>query len=342
MNPDWSEQDCRRNGNQGLFTRVKDTEERRAFSEAEEGPVMEAVYRKEEISDQEWGGGQMEITELTFVESKEVPELEAVRIKEETPELQCGHTTEQVSKANKEDIVKPESSHCEQCPPELVCMKPNQSVSEDTCSSVGGEGTVLGSIQRKHLTPQERAAGGKEEGATPSTSSTAYPCWDTLLHFHPNNVFAAEGNLTGEKLHRCAKCGKRFSHLVFLKRHQRVHTGEKPYHCTECGKRFTQLGSLKSHQRIHTGEKPYCCTECGKRFTQLGHLQSHQRIHTGEKPYRCPKCGRSFTRLESLKSHQRIHTGEKPYRCTECGRSFTLLQNLKRHQRIHTGEKPHH
>ncbi|MGH0182012.1 UNVERIFIED_CONTAM: hypothetical protein FKN15_008242 [Acipenser sinensis] len=178
MNPDCNEQDFQRNENQGLFTRVQDSGERRAFSEAEEGPVIEAVYTKEEICDQEWCGRIMEITDLTIVESKEIPELEPVHIKEEAVELECDHITEEVSKQNKvdtleENIVKMESSHCEDYPPEQICMKPNQPVSEDTGSSVGEEGTVLGSIQRKHHPPQERAADGKEEGAMPSTSSTA-------------------------------------------------------------------------------------------------------------------------------------------------------------------------
>ncbi|MGH0189693.1 UNVERIFIED_CONTAM: hypothetical protein FKN15_037661 [Acipenser sinensis] len=81
-----------------------------------------------------------------------------------------------------ENIVKLESSRCEDCPPEQICMKPNQPVSEDTGSSVGEEGTVLGSIQRKHHPPQERAADGKEEGAMPSTSSTAYELASTIEH----------------------------------------------------------------------------------------------------------------------------------------------------------------
>ncbi|XP_041093637.1 uncharacterized protein LOC121305977 [Polyodon spathula] len=176
MNPDWSEQDCRRNGNRGLFTRVQDPAERRAFSEAQEGPVIEAVSTQEEICDQEWRGRIMENTELAICDSKESPELEAVRIKEEAVELECVHITEEVSKGNtlEENIVKLESSHCGDCPPELVCVKPSQRVSEDTCSSVGEEGTVLGSSQRKHHTPQERAADEKKEGASPSTSSTSY------------------------------------------------------------------------------------------------------------------------------------------------------------------------
>ncbi|XP_058874194.1 zinc finger protein 239-like [Acipenser ruthenus] len=301
MNPDCNEHDFQRNENQGLFTRVKYPEERRAFSEAEEGPVIEAVYTKEEISDQEWCGRIMEITELTIIDSKDVPELEPVHIKKEDVELECDHITEEVYKENKVNnpvnIVKMESSHCDESPPELSCVKPNQPVSEDTGSSVGEEGTLLGSIQGKHHPPQERAADGKEEGAMPSTSSTA----------------SAKGNHTGGAPLSCADCGKRFSHLSRLKIHQRVHTGEKPYHCTDCGRSFTRSQSLKIHQRIHTGEKPYHCTECEKKFTQLGNLQSHLRIHTGEKPYHCTECGRSFSLFQSLKIHQLVHTGEEPY-----------------------------
>ncbi|MGH0144811.1 UNVERIFIED_CONTAM: hypothetical protein FKN15_008424 [Acipenser sinensis] len=173
MNPDCNEEDFQRNENQRLF---KDIEERRAFNEAEEGPVIEAG--QEDIFDQEWCGSIMEITGLTIVESIEVPELEPVHITAEALELEYVHITEEVSKENKvntleENIVKMESIHCEDYPPEQICMKLNQPVSEDTGSSVGEEGTVLGSIQRKHHPPQERAADGKEEGAMPSMSSTA-------------------------------------------------------------------------------------------------------------------------------------------------------------------------
>ena len=154
-----------------------DSGERPAFNEAEEGPVIEDVYTKEEICDQEWCGRIMEITDLTIIDSKDVPELEPVHIKKEDVELECDQITEEVYKENKVNnpvnIVKMESSHCEDYPLEQICMKPNQPVSEDTGSSVGEEGTVLGSIQRKHHPPQERAADGKEEGAMPSTSSTA-------------------------------------------------------------------------------------------------------------------------------------------------------------------------
>ncbi|XP_058873796.1 uncharacterized protein LOC131724857 isoform X2 [Acipenser ruthenus] len=206
MNPDCNEQDFQRIENQGLFTRVQDSAERRAFSEAEEGPVMEALYMKEEICDQEWCGRIMEITDLTSAEGKEIPELEPVHIKEEAVELECDHITEEVSKENKVNnpvnIVKMESSHCDYCPPELVCMKPNQPFSEDTCSSVGEEDSVLGSIQRKHHPPQERAADGKEEGAMPSTSSTASDLGRRTSTPAPQNKISTDGKLQRKQKHR--------------------------------------------------------------------------------------------------------------------------------------------
>ncbi|XP_058873754.1 zinc finger protein 892-like [Acipenser ruthenus] len=359
MNPDSNQQDFQRNENQRLFIRVKDIEERRAFNEAEEGPVIEAG--QEDIFDQEWCGSIIEITGLTIVESIEILELEPVHIKEEAIELECDHITEEVSKENKvnmleENIVKMESSPCDYCPSELVCMKPNQSVSEDTGSSVGEEGTVLGSIQRKHHPPQERAADGKEEGAMPSTSSTACAGvklkqrWgvepvhkkEEATELEPVYIKHHQQIHKSKKLYHCNECGRSFTQFGNLKIHKQVHTGEKRYKCNECSQSFTKLQCLKKHQRTHTGEKPYYCNECEKSFAVIGNLKKHQHIHKGEKPYHCTECEKTFSDLGNLKKHNRVHKGEKPYHCIECGKRFIQLGHLKKHQQIHLGDKPYH
>ncbi|MGH0148320.1 UNVERIFIED_CONTAM: hypothetical protein FKN15_038971 [Acipenser sinensis] len=367
INPDCNEQDFQRNENQGLSTRVQEPEERPASSEEEEGPVIEDT--QEEISDQEWCVSQMEITELTFVDSKDVPELEPVHIEEGVPELECVHITEEVSKKQlvsilMGNIVKLGSSHCDESPPELSCVKPNQPVSEDTGSSVGEEGTVLGSIQRKHHPPQERAADGKEEGAMASTSSTAsgkssrqlgspkthkgnrrgrapFPCADCEMSFNYLSVLKRHKLIhTGEKPYQCNECEMRFNYSGNLKRHQRVHTGEKLYHCNECEMRFNYSAGLKRHKLIHTGEKPYQCNKCKTCFNYSGNLKRHQQIHTGEKPHYCTDCRRRFTELRSFKKHKLIHKGEKPYNCSECGKGFFRTDRLEKHREIHTAVKP--
>ncbi|XP_070600072.1 zinc finger protein with KRAB and SCAN domains 1-like isoform X2 [Erythrolamprus reginae] len=138
----------------------------------------------------------------------------------------------------------------------------------------------------------------------------------------------------------CMERGKRFisksKHIL----HQRSRTGERSHKCLKCGKTFARKGNL-NHQRIHTGERPHKCIECGKSFTQKWHLKSHYNIHTGERPYKCIECGKTFTRKEHLNRHERIHTGERPYKCMECGKTFTRKGHLNHHERIHIRERPY-
>ncbi|XP_069069966.1 zinc finger protein 670-like isoform X2 [Pleurodeles waltl] len=91
----------------------------------------------------------------------------------------------------------------------------------------------------------------------------------------------------------------------------RAHQRTARFTCKECGKSFTTISYLRKHERFHTGERPHRCTTCGKTFSLLGGLQRHQKLHTGEKPYQCNICGEYFSRTDVLSRHQKTHIKAK-------------------------------
>ncbi|KKZ63500.1 hypothetical protein EMCG_02231 [[Emmonsia] crescens] len=60
-----------------------------------------------------------------------------------------------------------------------------------------------------------------------------------------------------QKKHKCKICDKRFTRPSSLQTHMYSHTGEKPFPCEfpGCGRHFSVVSNLRRHNKVHKGEK---------------------------------------------------------------------------------------
>lgn len=68
-----------------------------------------------------------------------------------------------------------------------------------------------------------------------------------------------------KKLISCKECGRQFSRLDNLERHQKIHLGiGASVTCYECGKQFKDTFALKVHQKTHERKSYGVRTKKGK------------------------------------------------------------------------------
>ncbi|KAJ2664444.1 hypothetical protein IW148_002024 [Coemansia sp. RSA 1199] len=89
--------------------------------------------------------------------------------------------------------------------------------------------------------------------SVPSPSTMSVPSTPTQpLNMTRVNSHHGQSS-TQRKRYVCDVCQKLFARPSTLTTHMHSHTGEKPYECTwdDCGKRFSVMSNLRRHQRIH-------------------------------------------------------------------------------------------
>lgn len=86
------------------------------------------------------------------------------------------------------------------------------------------------------------------------------------------------------KQHSCTYCRRVCVSASQLEKYILIHTGEKPHKCEKCGKAFTQKSHVTHHINTVHGdgglkEKKHICQECGEVFVTKAVLVKHTTKH---------------------------------------------------------------
>ena len=83
--------------------------------------------------------------------------------------------------------------------------------------------------------------------------------------------------------YKCYFCKEEFSKKFCLTRHLVGHS-ESKFTCKECGKQFSRLDSLRRHNSVHQKESSkFECKLCQTNFTAKTNLQHHEKaIYSSE------------------------------------------------------------
>ena len=151
---------------------------------------------------------------------------------------------------------------------------------------------------------------------------------------------SADKSLTLYTNQKCPDCGKIFSSLSNLYRHQKVSHSGLRYSCASCGKKFTCRISLQRHERVvHEGLR---CDTCQRIFTSELHKAEHQCPGLRrEKSVACKICGSSFSCTSNLNKHVRLlhanNMTEFRHTCQFCQRKFETIEEFVDHvQSVHS------
>ena len=119
----------------------------------------------------------------------------------------------------------------------------------------------------------------------------------------------------------CDVCGSQFySSATLIKHKQKVHQEilkEASYKCDDCGKAFSYLSALKRHEKeqhfgpkfnvdYHEGYKTIAifeCDQCDLKFKRSSDLKRHIQTAHLRKKFMCGLCEKSYSRKDALSRH---------------------------------------
>lgn len=108
------------------------------------------------------------------------------------------------------------------------------------------------------------------------------------------------------KIYKCSVCNRIFGGLAHLSQHKNIaHSGNSLHQCFVCSKRFVTEEKRDKHFEKHSKVKPFPCEGCYKGFHNLHDLQQHEQQH--RQLFYCSICGKGFARLTHRDAHEISH-----------------------------------
>ncbi|KAG9017614.1 Metallothionein expression activator, partial [Tulasnella sp. 427] len=84
---------------------------------------------------------------------------------------------------------------------------------------------------------------------------------------------------------------------------QDIGTAVYPCLYPTCGKTFSKLFYLRKHESVHSFDRPFKCPRCTAAFARKYDFKRHEKSHD-TMVYRCGGCHRRFTRRDALRRHK--------------------------------------
>ena len=137
----------------------------------------------------------------------------------------------------------------------------------------------------------------------------------------------------------CVRCGKTFTAMRNLQRHQRTICGlsEKFFNCNECGKVFSRRDILNRHTSLCKGL--ISCVFCAKKCKNFNFLHKHQEIckeNPDKTKITCRGCRKSFNTERNLDRHAAICKNRHgiQFHCTRCLNAYESIEELAQHKKV--------
>ncbi|POS88460.1 hypothetical protein EPUL_000156, partial [Erysiphe pulchra] len=119
----------------------------------------------------------------------------------------------------------------------------DSSMGDYTCNGLQRNNTELDKCSSRTLPRPPAILGGGTSPIPPAPQSMM-------------GQFSSKITSNTTKKHKCKVCDKRFTRPSSLQTHMYSHTGEKPFVCNMggCGRQFSVVSNLRRHQKVHKNE----------------------------------------------------------------------------------------